>query len=66
MNATELRAKKSDELSTLLIETRRKQFNMRMEMGSGQPPRASEIRESRRDIARIKTIMNERQQGDAT
>jgi large subunit ribosomal protein L29 len=65
MKASELREKNSDELSTLLIEMRRKQFNMRMQAGSGQPPRPSDVRETRRDIARIKTILQQRQQGGA-
>ena len=65
MKATELRAKDGAELNTLLLDLRRKQFNMRMQGGSGQPARASEIRETRRDIARIKTIINQRGQGTA-
>ena len=53
------------ELTATRLEMRRKQFNMRMEVGSGQFPRASEVRETRRVIARIKTIIRERQQGGA-
>lgn len=64
MKANELRAKNAEELSSLLLELRRKQFNMRMQAGFGQPARASDIRETRRDIARIKTILQERRQGD--
>jgi large subunit ribosomal protein L29 len=65
MKANELRTKSGEELQARLLEMRRKQFNMRMEAGSGQTPRASEIREARREIARIKTIVNERRQGGA-
>ncbi len=65
MKAIDLRVKSNEELSTLLLELRRKQFNMRMQGGSGQPARPSEIRGARRDIARIKTIISERAQGDA-
>lgn len=64
MNATELRSKNDQELSDLLLEMRRKQFNMRMQGGAGQPARPSEIQQARKDIARIKTIIRERQQGD--
>ena len=63
MDASELRGKNDAELNTLLLELRRKQFNMRMQAGSGQPARPNEIRETRRDIARIKTVINERAQG---
>lgn len=65
MKADELRSKNNEELTVTLLEMRRKQFNMRMEVGSGQFPRASEVRETRRVIARIKTIIRERQQGGA-
>ncbi len=65
MKANELRSKNDEELTATLLEMRRKQFNMRMEAGSGQFPRASEVRETRRVIARIKTIIRERQQGGA-
>lgn len=65
MKANELRGKNEEELSALLIEKRRKQFDMRMETGSGRLAQANEVRETRRDIARIKTIMRELQKGDA-
>ena len=65
MNASEIRAKSDEELAALLLEIRRKQFNLRMQAGMGQPARASEIREARRDVARIKTIQQERRRGDA-
>ena len=59
MKASELRQKNATELTALLLELRRKQFNMRMQSGSGQPPRPTDIRETRRDIARIKTVINQ-------
>ena len=60
MKAIELREKNSSDLTTLLLELRRKQFNMRMQAGSGQPPRPSDIRETRREIARVKTIIQQK------
>jgi large subunit ribosomal protein L29 len=62
MKASELRDKSPAELASLLLELRRKQFNMRMQAGSGQPPRPTDVRETRRDIARIKTIMTQQGQ----
>ena len=59
----ELRGKSLDELSSRLIELRKKQFSLRMQMGSGQGVRASEVRETRKNIARIKTVMKENEQG---
>ncbi len=60
MKASELREKDGAALTTLLLDLRRKQFNMRMQAGSGQPPRSTDIRETRRDIARIKTIIKQK------
>ena len=65
MKADEIRAKNDTELAELLLEIRRKQFSLRMQQGTGQPVRSSEIREARKDVARIKTIIEERRQGDA-
>ena len=60
MKANKLREKDGAELTVLLLELRRKQFNMRMQAGSGQPPRPTDIRATRRDIARIKTIIKQK------
>jgi len=59
MNAAELRKKKSEELDTLLQELLREQFNLRMQKGSGQLARPSEMKRVRRDIARVKTMQAE-------
>jgi large subunit ribosomal protein L29 len=59
MNATDLRKKNNEELNNMLLELRREQFNLRMQKGSGQLSKPSEVKRVRRDIARIKTIMNE-------
>lgn len=59
MNATELRKKNSEELSKMLVELHREQFNLRMQKGSGQLSKPSEVRRVRRAIARIKTIMTQ-------
>ena len=49
--------KSAQELSTQLIELK-KQFGLRMQQGSGQPVKPSEIKSTRKDIARIKTMLN--------
>lgn len=59
MNATELRRKSPEELKTLLLELSRDQFKLRMQKGTGQISKPSEMKNLRRDIARIKTIMGE-------
>ncbi|MGH8245742.1 MAG: 50S ribosomal protein L29 [Gammaproteobacteria bacterium] len=60
MNASELRQKKPDELQQQLAELLKEQFNLRMQRGSGQLGRPSRVREVRREIARVKTVLNER------
>ncbi len=63
MNASELRKKNNEELNNMLLELRREQFNLRMQKGSGQLSKPSEVKRVRRNIARIKTIMNESSMG---
>jgi large subunit ribosomal protein L29 len=59
MKASELREKSLDELKKELMEKLKEQFNLRMQNGTGQLARHHVIKEVRRDIARIKTVMNE-------
>jgi len=66
MKAKELREKSQDELKTTLDELLKEQFNLRMQQGTGQLARPSRMREVRKDIARVKTLMNEMQSGIAS
>jgi large subunit ribosomal protein L29 len=63
MKASELRNKSLDELSEVLLELRQEQFNLRMQQGIGQLSRPSEMTHARKNIARVKTIMNEQKAG---
>lgn len=65
MKATDLRAKDPADLNKELTEELRKQFNLRMQRGSGQLTRSHQLKEVRRSIARIKTILNEKKTGNA-
>lgn len=60
IRASELRQKSGEDLNKLLLDLRREQFNLRMQEGSGQAVRLSRIRALRHEIARIKTVMNEK------
>ena len=60
MKASELREKSLDELRETLHELLKEQFNLRMQQGTGQLGRPHLIRLVRRDIARVKTVMNEK------
>jgi large subunit ribosomal protein L29 len=66
MKASELRQKSQEELNTTLAELLKEQFNLRMQRGTGQMSRPSRMKEVRKDIARIKTLMNEMQSGNAS
>ncbi|HBA64638.1 MAG: 50S ribosomal protein L29 [Gammaproteobacteria bacterium HGW-Gammaproteobacteria-10] len=59
MKATELRQKSKQELADMLLELSREQFNLRMQKGTGQLTKTAQVKQVRRDIARIHTIMNE-------
>ena len=55
-----MRAKTPDELSTMLLDLRKEQFNLRFQRATGQQEGVGRVREVRREIARVKTIMAEK------
>ena len=61
MNIRELRAKSDEDLRKELHELNREAFNLRMQKGIGQLSRPSQVSAVRRDIARLKTILSERE-----
>ena len=63
MNADELREKSQEELDGLLMDLHREQFNLRMQKGSGQLSKPSQMKRVRREIARIKTLLHEKTAG---
>jgi large subunit ribosomal protein L29 len=56
----DLRAKTDDQLSVELADLKREAFNLRFQAATNQLERPARMREVRRDIARIKTLQNER------
>ena len=65
MATAELREKTVDELNTELAALFREQFNLRMQQGSGQDVKPHNHKRVRRQIARIKTIINQKQSAGA-
>lgn len=65
MKAEDLKTKTMDELKKLLLDLKKKQFNLRFQKSQGQLENTAEIRAVRRDIAKIKTFMTQQQTGDA-
>lgn len=64
MKASELRQKSRADLDKELTELLRAQFNLRMQRGISQAPRNDQFAKLRRDVARIKTVLNERGSAD--
>ena len=58
---TDLRPKTDDELKTQLTELQKEHFNLRFQAAGGQLENTARVQVVRRDIARIKTLMNDRQ-----
>ena len=61
MKVQELREKNKIELNEELTGLFKEQFNLRMQRGSGQSPRPDQFSKVRKNIARIKTVLNEKQ-----
>ena len=59
MQASELRAKGADEMKKELLELLRAQFSLRMQLSTQQTNKTHELRKVRRDIARVRTLMQE-------
>ena len=60
MKATELRAKDTEALNKELGELLRAHFSLRMQHATQQLSNISQLRKTRRDIARVRTVLNER------
>jgi large subunit ribosomal protein L29 len=60
MKATEIRTKTDDELGEQLDLLGKEIFNLRFQRANGQLENTARVRQARRDIARIKTIIGER------
>jgi large subunit ribosomal protein L29 len=61
MKAKDVKAKTTDELNAELAQLGKEVFNLRFQKASGQLENTSRVREVRRTIARIKTVLGERQ-----
>jgi len=57
MKASELKSKTPDELSDQLLALKKEQFNLRFQRAGGQLENTARVRQVRRDIARIKTVI---------
>lgn len=60
MKASEFNTKSSEDLNKEILELTRERFNLRMQMGTGQLTKPHQLRNVRRNLARIKTLLNQR------
>jgi len=60
MKANELKEKSVEEINAELLNLLRKQFEMRMQLNTGQLAQAHLVKQLRRDIARVKTVLNQK------
>lgn len=61
MNTKDLREKSVEELTAALDEQQLNQFRLRMAKATGQLGKTHEVKDTRRAIARIKTILTDKQ-----
>ena len=65
MDAKELREKTPDQLRDELTNIKKEAFNLRFQQATNQLENIARMREVRRDVARVKTILNEKAAGAA-
>jgi large subunit ribosomal protein L29 len=61
MKAKSLRQKSVSEVQAEIVSLRKEQFNLRMQRGTGQLSRPHLMREVRKNVARAKTVLREKQ-----
>ncbi|KKB80748.1 50S ribosomal protein L29 [Devosia soli] len=60
MKASDVRSKTADELKDQLVDLKKEQFNLRFQRATQQLEKPAQVKQVRRDIARIKTILGEK------
>ena len=61
MNAAEFREMTNEELNEALLEAKEEKFNLRFQLATNQLDNTARIGEVKRDIARILTVLRERE-----
>lgn len=65
MKTGDLRSKSADQLKDQLVQLKKEQFNLRFQQATGQLEKTARVKEVRRDIARVKTLLSEKAQAEA-
>ena len=66
VKAEDIRAKTVDELNDQLNDLSKEAFNLRFQAASGQLENTARVRQVRRNLAQIKTILYEKKRGSAS
>jgi len=65
MKPVDVRAKTPEQLLSTLLDLRKEQFNLRFQRATGQTEGVDTVKQVRRDIARVKTILAEKKSSAA-
>ncbi|MGB0411159.1 MAG: 50S ribosomal protein L29 [Pikeienuella sp.] len=65
MNANELRDKTPDQLRDELVSLKKEAFNLRFQQATGQLENTARMRQVRRNVARVQTVLNQKAQAAA-
>ncbi|HEV7292030.1 50S ribosomal protein L29 [Devosia sp. RR2S18] len=60
MKSSDVRSKTADELKDQLVDLKKEQFNLRFQRATQQLEKPDQVKKVRRDIARVKTILAEK------
>ena len=66
MKTADIRAMSPDQMDDAVLNLKKERFNLRFQRATGQLEGVGRVREVRRDIARVKTILSEKQRASAT
>jgi large subunit ribosomal protein L29 len=64
MKPQDVRAMTADQLDEQVAKLKKEQFNLRFQRATGQLENTARVRAVRRDVARIKTVQNQRRRGE--
>lgn len=65
MKAADIKTMSIDQIDDEVLKLKKEQFNLRFQRATGQLENTARVREVRRDIARLKTIAQQKRQGSA-
>ena len=66
MKTTDIRTMTTDQIDDEVLKLKKEQFNLRFQRATGQLENTTRVREVRRDIARLKTIAQQKRVGAKT